>query len=69
MIGEEAVSELALVQRPDGASARLTAIDLRTGQLRPLGAISPIPSRCAMHGSRLGCLAGGDAVHLWRLPR
>jgi hypothetical protein len=69
MVGDDAVADFALVLRPDGASARLTAIDLRSGQLRPLGTISPIPSRCAWRGLRLGCLAGGDQVHLWRLPR
>jgi hypothetical protein len=59
---------IALVQSPQGAHARLAAVDLRTGQLRTWGPISPIPSRCALSGRRLACLAGGDTVHLWRVP-
>jgi hypothetical protein len=59
---------IALVQSPQGAHARLAAVDLRTGQLRTWGPISPIPSRCALSGRRLACLAGGDTVHVWRVP-
>ncbi|UWP84308.1 PQQ-like beta-propeller repeat protein [Dactylosporangium fulvum] len=57
-----------LVQKPEGDSSQLARIDLRTGGICPLGTVSPIPSRCAIRGSRLSCLADGDSVHLWRLP-
>jgi hypothetical protein len=58
----------AIVQRPDGDGSRLARIDLRTGMITPLGWVTPIPSRCSVRHHRLSCLAGGDAVHLWRLP-
>jgi outer membrane protein assembly factor BamB len=58
----------ALVQRPDGEGSRLARIDLRTGVITPLGRVSPIPARCAVRHRRLACMAGGDAVRLWRLP-
>ncbi|GGM74763.1 hypothetical protein GCM10007977_090470 [Dactylosporangium sucinum] len=57
-----------VVQKPDGDTSQIARIDLRTGEVTPLGTVSPIPSRCAMRGQRLSCLADGDSVHLWRLP-
>ena len=57
----------ALVQRPDGDGSRIARVNLRTGEFDVLGHVRPIPSRCALHGRRLSCLAGGDAVHLWKL--
>jgi hypothetical protein len=56
------------VQRPEGDGSRLARIDLTTGAITPVGRISPVPTRCAVRHHRLVCLAGGDAVHLWRLP-
>jgi outer membrane protein assembly factor BamB len=58
----------AVVQRPDGDASRLARIDLTTGEITPLGQVSPIPSRCAVRHHRLSCLAGGDTLHLWKLP-
>ncbi|GAA3457242.1 PQQ-like beta-propeller repeat protein [Dactylosporangium matsuzakiense] len=58
----------ALVQHPEGDGARVARIDLRTGAITPLGLVTPIPSRCAVRHHRLVCVAGGDAVRLWRLP-
>ncbi|MET7425877.1 PQQ-binding-like beta-propeller repeat protein [Dactylosporangium sp. NPDC005555] len=57
----------ALVQKPDGGSSRIARVNLHTGEVEVLGQVSPIPSRCALRGHRLSCLAGGDSVHLWKL--
>jgi outer membrane protein assembly factor BamB len=57
----------ALVQRPDGDGSRIARVNLHTGEVQILGQVRPIPSRCAMRGHRLSCLAGGDAVHLWKV--
>jgi hypothetical protein len=56
------------VQHPEGQKAELATIDLRTGQLRSLGSVSPSPSRCALQDRRLSCLIRGDSIQLWRLP-
>jgi outer membrane protein assembly factor BamB len=61
-------ASFTVVQKPDGDSSQVARIDLRTGEITPLGHVSPIPSRCAIRYHRLSCLAGGDSVHLWRLP-
>ncbi|GAA4246613.1 outer membrane protein assembly factor BamB family protein [Dactylosporangium darangshiense] len=58
----------AILQRPDGDGSRLVRIDLRTGAVTSLGRVAPIPARCSVRHQRLSCLAGGDTVHLWRLP-
>ncbi|GAA3188658.1 hypothetical protein GCM10010532_003300 [Dactylosporangium siamense] len=57
----------ALVQKPDGEGSRIARVNLHTGEVEVIGQIHPIPSRCAMRGHRLSCLAGGDSVHLWKL--
>jgi hypothetical protein len=58
----------ALVQHPEGQRAELATVDLRTGQLQPLGTVSPMPSRCALQDRRLACMISGDSIRLWRLP-
>jgi outer membrane protein assembly factor BamB len=58
-----------LVERFDGDTARVAAFDLRTGGLRVLGTVTPVPSRCALVGRRLGCIAGNsDTISVWRVP-
>jgi outer membrane protein assembly factor BamB len=57
----------ALLQRPDGDGSRIARINLQTGEVQFLGQVRPIPSRCAMRGHRLSCLAGGDTLHLWKV--
>ncbi|MGI5178143.1 PQQ-binding-like beta-propeller repeat protein [Dactylosporangium sp. CA-152071] len=57
----------ALVQKPDGNGSRIGRVNLRTGEVEILGQVSPIPSRCALRGHRLSCLADGDSLRLWRL--
>jgi hypothetical protein len=57
----------ALVQKPDGGGSQIARVNLRTGEVQVIGHVSPMPSRCALRGHRLACLAGGDSLHLWRL--
>lgn len=57
----------ALIQRPEGDGSRIARVNLQTGEVDVLGQVHPIPSRCAMRGHRLSCLAGGDTVHLWKV--
>lgn len=57
----------ALVQKPDGEGSQIARVNLRTGEFEVVGRVTPIPSRCALHGHRLSCLAGGDTVRLWKL--
>ncbi len=68
LVGQVQPPRYALVQHPDGQRAQLATIDLRTGQLQPLGTVSPMPSRCALQDRRLSCLIRGDSIQLWRLP-
>jgi hypothetical protein len=52
-----------------GDTARVAALDLRTGDLRALGVVTPVPLRCAMVARRLGCIAGNsDTISVWRVP-
>jgi hypothetical protein len=68
VIGPTDQPSLTLVQHPEGAQAQLAAVDLQTGQVTALGTVSPMPSRCAIEGRRLACLAGDESIHIWRLP-
>jgi outer membrane protein assembly factor BamB len=68
LVGQATPPRYALVQHPEGEKAELATIDLQTGQLRSLGSVSPMPSRCALQDRRLSCLIRGDSIQLWRLP-
>jgi outer membrane protein assembly factor BamB len=58
-----------LLERAGGDTTRVAALDLRTGDLRVLGTVTPVPSRCALVGRRLGCIAGNsDTISVWRVP-